>query len=83
MLCELCLTCKTYFYVLPQEQVARHVARRFASYVMCAVARARGGVRRTSGFTVKPQVGAAPASVKPQVGADPSEVKPQVGPRVK
>jgi hypothetical protein len=31
MLCELCLTCKTYFYVLPQEQVARHVARRFAS----------------------------------------------------
>ena len=46
---------------------------------MGAVARARGGVRRTSGFTVKPQVGAAPASVKPQVGADPSEVKPQCG----
>ena len=52
-------------------------------YVMCAVARARGGERLTSGFTVKPQVGAAPASVKPQVGTDPSEVKPQVGPRVK
>jgi len=38
MLCELCLTCKTYFYVLPQEQVARHVARRFVvRYVIRAV----------------------------------------------
>ena len=33
--CVGCVSCvshvETYFYVLPQEQVARHVARRFAS----------------------------------------------------
>ena len=37
-------------------------------YVLCKLARARGGVRPHWGITVIPTCGAAPAPVMPQVG---------------